>query len=300
LSIVEKAIEHIRKRREDELTRKDAAPAALHEAAPRRVAVAVSPAAPRAPSREVRVPYQSFIAQGILPDQANKSAVNGAIRRAKWPLLSQMRSETGPMQHRGRAWIVTSAIAGEGKTVTAINLALSLAQDRDLQVVLVDGDIPKSHVSRLFGCEDAKGLTDALTDTTLDPEDLLIGTDVPGFLLLPGGPHLHNVPELFGSDRMSEVLDRLLTSRPDRILLFDSPPVLLTNESQVLAKQMGQVILVIGADSTPRDAVTEAVGILRTERPVSCILNQVRRTPWIGYQLGYYGDYYEEQQEEKK
>jgi Mrp family chromosome partitioning ATPase len=298
LSIVEKAIDKIRARPASEPGSTEPTAAARaggsENGAGAKLLVRAAAVPPtRAPRHQVRFPHESFVAQGILPDPSTTASVRDEFRRAKWPLLAQMRAATFSGVRPG-AWIIVSALPGEGKTVTAINLALSLTLERDCHVLLVDGDIAKTHISRLFGCENEPGLTDALSSSDIDPEDLIVGTDQPGFALLPAGRQLPNVPELFGSERMNDVLDQLLVGRRDRILLFDSAPVLLTNDAQVLAKHMGQIILVVGADRTPQSAVIEAVTLLGKDRPISCILNQLRRGFWSGYQHGYYGNYYED------
>lgn len=296
MSIVEKAIDKLRFRASAEAGA--AAPKALRAETPAAHKPVPEPVVAWAPKKQVSVPYERFVAAGILPDAEQRSLVREEMRRAKWPLLARARAPAEQNDVHAGAWMVTSALSGEGKTVTAINFALSLTIERDAHVLLVDADVPKSHLSELFGLQGDAGLTDALENPELNPDDLIVGTDVPGLMLLPSGRAPANAPELFDSDRMATLLERLLGDRRERIVLFDSSPLLLTNESQVLVRHMGQVILVVGADVTPQPAVLEAIGLLGTDRPVSCVLNKVRRGPWSKYQLGYYGNYYDQTKKE--
>jgi protein-tyrosine kinase len=298
LSIVEKTLEKMRHRAESAVADAFAAPKPVRGETSVVQRAVVEPVPAWTPKRQIAVPHERFTIDGILPDAEVRSSVREELRRAKWPLLARLRPTSEPASARSGAWMVTSALAGEGKTVTSINLALSLTLERDAQVLLIDADVPKSHLSELFGLRHEPGLTDALSDHNIAPDSLIVGTDVPGLMLLPAGRIQGNAPELFDSERMGTMIDRLLGDRRERILLFDSSPLLLTNESQVLSRHMGQIILVVGADLTPQPAVMEAIELLGNERPVSCILNQVRRGPLSRYQLGYYGNYYDQTKKE--
>jgi Mrp family chromosome partitioning ATPase len=184
---------------------------------------------------------------------------------------------------------MTSALPGDGKTFTSINLALSLAHERDVSVVLVDADIPKPHVSRIFGVDAEPGLTDALASVDLDIESLVLPTDVGNLSVLPAGRGADNATELLASARMGAVLTRLLSRHPRRIVLLDSPPLMVSSEARSLVAIAGQLVMVVRSGRTPRKAVLDALTEIGGERSVSLVLNQGPTGFGGGY--GAYGDY---------
>ena len=192
--------------------------------------------------------------------------------------------------------MMASALPGDGKTFTSINLALSLAREKDTSVVLVDGDAAKPHISRIFGVETWPGLLDVLANPDMDVQDLILQTDCRGLSILPAGTAEDGATELLSSSRMKAVANRLIERNPRCIALFDSSPLLVSSESLALASAMGQVVLVVRAGHTPRHAVVDAVESLAEEIPLSLVLNQGRRglsEGRYGYGYGYgsgYGD----------
>jgi protein-tyrosine kinase len=196
----------------------------------------------------------------------------------------------------GRLLMVTSSMPDEGKTFTAINLALGIAMEKDCTVLLVDADVAKAHVTQLLGLAHQPGLTDLLAGKELDPSQALIATNIEGLTVLPAGHLDAGAPELFASRRMSDLISRLAMDDPDRIVLFDSSPLLATNESQLLGRLVGQVLMVVRADHTPQPAVQEAIGMLDASKSISLVLNQVKGDFAAEY-YGGYGHYNYESQE---
>jgi receptor protein-tyrosine kinase len=183
--------------------------------------------------------------------------------------------------------MTASALPNEGKTFTSINLAMSLALEQDITVLLVDADVAKRHISRIFGVEKEAGLLDVLKDETLDLESLIIPTDIPGLSLLPAGNRTSIATELLSSSHMERTVARLGAHSPNRIVLLDSPPLLLTSESRAIAAIVGQVVVVVNAQSTPQQAVVDAVSHIPSDKSVGFILNQCNVRASEGY---YYGD----------
>ena len=165
--------------------------------------------------------------------------------------------------------MITSSLPDEGKTFVSINLALSMSLERDISVVLVDADVAKQHVSSLFGVDAEPGLLEAVKDENLDVESLILPTDVPKLSVLPAGKPSDTATELLASLRMESVIWRLggLLDRK-RVVIFDSPPVLLTSESRALAQHMGQIVLAVKAGNTPQHAVLDAINCLGESRNV--------------------------------
>jgi exopolysaccharide/PEP-CTERM locus tyrosine autokinase len=247
------------------------------------------------PRRTVTLDLEALRAAGVLPPADKQQAFARQYRRIKRPLIAAAagRSET-PIAN-GNVIMVASALPGEGKTFTSFNLALSFARERDLEVLLVDADVAKPHITDVLGLREEPGLMDALSGETMDVAPLILPTDVPRLSVLPAGHGSEeSATELLGSARMRAVIKRIVRLKPNRVVLFDSPPMLVTTESEIVAQLVGQVVLVVRAGSTPQAAVLDALDLLG-EKPTGIVLNQVTREPssgYYGYGYGYaYGGY---------
>ncbi|HEU4960269.1 MAG TPA: AAA family ATPase [Sphingomonas sp.] len=202
-------------------------------------------------------------------------------------LTAKAIAETGG--RRSRAVLVCSAKPAEGKTFCSLNLALSLAAERDVEVLLVDGDFAKPDVMASLGLEEGPGLLDALADPTIDVESYVVRTDIPKLSLLPAGTKTINDTELLASARTEAVLDGLAAADPRRILIFDSPPALAASPASVLASQVGQVMMVVRADKTGDSDLREAVQLLDGCEHIQLVLNAVTFTPGGARFGSYYG-----------
>jgi protein-tyrosine kinase len=238
------------------------------------------------PTRKMTLDLSILRERGYLPEEAVSRQFSEHYRRIKRPLIDKAVSGSGGMGEP-RVIMVTSALPGDGKTFTSINLALSMALERDISVLLVDCDVAKRHVTEIMGLGDDRGLVDSLIDESLDVESLVIGTNQRGLSVLPAGSRSQGTAELLSSNRMREIVANLCARSPRRIVLLDSPPLLITNEGRVLAKIAGQVALVVRAGRTPRQAVMDAVGLFDAKQAGGIILNHVS----IGRSDGYYGYY---------
>ncbi|TVR83932.1 MAG: tyrosine-protein kinase family protein [Rhodospirillales bacterium] len=189
---------------------------------------------------------------------------------------------------------VTSALAGEGKTFVALNLAMSLALEKDFRVLLVDADVAKPAISERLGIAPRFGLTDLLTDSDIDVAQVLLRTSVQSLTIIPAGnPHELNT-ELLSSKRMASLLDEFSRRYADRIIIFDSPPVLVTTEASALARRMGQVVFVVQAGRTRRQAVEEALELIPDCAHIGLVMNQSQNR-WGSVEFGsYYGKYYKD------
>jgi len=223
-------------------------------------------------------------AGGYLPEASKDRQFADQYRRIKRPLIDKALSGDVALGEP-RVIIVSSAVPGDGKTFTSINLAFSMALERDISILLVDSDLAKHHITDIFGLRQRKGLLDALTDESLDPEALVVPTTSRGFSILPAGTHVEGTAELVSSNRMRQIVSTLCARNPRRILLLDSPPLLITNEGRALVKLAGQVVLVVRAGETPRHAVQAAIGMVDEKQAGGLILNEVR----VGFTEGYYG-----------
>jgi len=284
MTLVERAIEKLRRGTEQQRPKTEAAPVGSLVVEAPAVATSVAPATP---ARRIAVDRDALRNAGYLPETTVDREFASHYRKIKRPLISAALNSSSLEAGSPRLIMMASALPGDGKTFTSINLALSMARERDVSVVLADADVPKPHVSRIFGVEGERGLLEALADPAVDVESLVLPTDVGGLSILPAGIPQEGATELIASSRMAAVVARLLSSNPRRIVLFDSPPLLASSESRALAGAVGHVILVVRSGKTPRRAVEDALEQIVEGKTVSLILNQGRS----GASEGYYGEY---------
>lgn len=226
--------------------------------------------------------------QGLLaPDDYTRQLAD-EYRIIKRPILKIASRTQEPLVPRSNLLMVASAVPGEGKTFTCLNLCLSIARETDWTVVLVDADCSKPHLTRLFAAQEQPGLLDLLRDQDLAFEQLVMPTSVPDFALLPAGKRDEHAAELLASDRMASLCAALAEADPQRMVVFDSSPLLATTEAPVLASHMGQIVLVVQANKTPRQAVISALEKLDRSKAVNLILNQNDGGETVlGYGYGY-------------
>jgi len=207
------------------------------------------------------------------------------FRIVKRELLADARAGNTPIARR---ILVCSPHQGEGKTYCATNLAIALAAERGLEVLLVDADVVKPSVAQRLGIDAERGLMDALADPSILPESLVIATDIEGLFVLPAGTATVLDAEYLASARTGEVLDRLTVGAPDRILIFDTPPALAASPAAELAAHVGQALLVVRADETSRAALEDAQQLLSACGDIKLLLNATRYSP-SGRRFGTYG-----------
>jgi len=240
-----------------------------------------------APDPAVALVDRGMLAEsGMIVPGAPVGALAEEFRLVKRQLLVTRHRIAEP--EHARTVLVCSARPGDGKTFCAINLALSLAAERDLEVLLVDADVAKPDVPRRLGLGDGPGLLDALADPAIDPEALVRRTDVPQLSVLTAGTRTTTDTELLASARTRTVLSRLLDAEPRRLVVFDSPPALAASPAGVLAMLVGQVMLVVRADRTPESDLRAAVQLLDGCEHIQLMLNAVSFVPG-GQRYGAYG-----------
>ncbi|MDM8011728.1 MAG: AAA family ATPase [Parasphingorhabdus sp.] len=204
-------------------------------------------------------------------------------------LLAAKGSQKSRPVPRGERILICSAHPDEGKTFCALNLALSIAAEKDNEVLLVDADFAKPSILSSLGLEGSKGLMDALADPELPVENCIIHTDIPGLAILPAGDQTNADTEYLASARTEQVLNRLTQNNPHRIVIFDSPPALSASPASVLATHVGQVVMVVKADETTESALRDALGLMGGCEHIQLLLNGTKFSP-TGRRFGsYYG-----------
>ncbi len=224
---------------------------------------------------------------GLLPPAHQERELGQQFRQIKRPLINNALGRGIETLPDGNLIMIASAVPGEGKTFTSLNLALSVRLEEDVTVLLVDGDVVNPRLSQILGADDARGLLDVIKDPSVSCASAILPTDVPGLSFLPAGHQDPNATELLASVRMSEVASQLARQDPSRLVLFDSAPLLLTTESQALTQIAGQILMVVRADDTPQHVVLEAIEALAESKSVSLVLNQSMKQPHAGYYYRY-------------
>ena len=268
----------------------EAAPAveAAPKPSPRKDIARAAPAV--VPTRQGTIDRERLAASGMIVPGAAVSGISEEYRIVKRELIRNFAgSGSRPVLPRGHRVLIGSANPGEGKTFSAVNLALSLAVETDHDVLLIDADIAKPSVLNALGLEDGPGLMDALADPHLPLGDCLIQTDIPGLKVMPAGTaHMHDT-ELLASARTETLLAQLEAGAPGRIIILDSPPVLAASPAAVLAGHVGQLIMVVRADTTLESALRDAIGLMGACPHIQLLLNGVKYSPG-GRRFGtYYG-----------
>ena len=224
---------------------------------------------------------------GMVTFDGGRTTAAEDFRIIKRPLLRNAIDSVNHGTKNGNLIIVTSALPGEGKTFCAVNLAMSIAMEKDHTVLLVDADVARPSALRVLGLPAAPGLMDILLTDNMNLADVILRTNIPTLSLLPAGRNNKHATELLASQAMSALLDDIASRYPERIVIFDSPPLLLTSEASVLAAQMGQVVMVIEAETTTQREVREALRRLDNCPRVDLICNKARAFSGGEY-YGYY------------
>lgn len=301
MSIIEKAVDRYGKdepqKREPQLGVEGAVPrvetaepVAVQEViAPRTAEVRnEAPTPSAAPGKTATINLIRLRNMGMIAPDADKTQLAEEFRLIKRPLLMNAFGQGAEAVKNGKLVMVTSSLPGEGKTFCSINLAISIAMEMNRTVLLVDADVAKPSVPRLLDIQAERGLLDVL-DEKLPLPDVLIRTNIENLVLLPAGRTHRRATELLASEAMNRLLHDLSTRYPDRIIIFDSPPLLSTSEASVLAAHMGQIVLVVEAEQTPEAALKEALGQLSACDVVGLLLNKGNSLTGAdgGYRYGY-------------
>ncbi|ATE60945.1 XrtA-associated tyrosine autokinase [Thauera sinica] len=262
------------------------APAVQSSAVPRQTPLPANPVV----SRSVDIDLERLRHVGMVTPEQSRGALADEFRVIKRPLL-QNATAAGPTAiDNGNLIMVTSALPGEGKSFTAINLAISMAMELDHTVLLVDADVSRPSVLRHLGLPPERGLMDVLSGEVDDLGEVLLRTNIEKLSILPAGMPHPRATELLASDNMNQLLEQIAKRYADRIVVFDSPPLLVTTEARVLATHMGQVVMVVEAERTTQGSVKQALATIEACPIKLMVLNKSRRSgpgSYYGYGYGY-------------
>jgi receptor protein-tyrosine kinase len=240
------------------------------------------------PGRVVQIDFALLRSRGFVTPDMPRSKIADEFRVIKRPILRNALEANHDDARPRNLIMVTSALPREGKTFTAINLALSVAAEVDNTVLLIDGDVAHPMFTEILGVPREPGLLDLLTREDLDVGQTLVKTNIEKLSILPAGANHPFATELLASEQMASLLRSLASRYPDRIIIFDSPPLLATTEARVLATHAGQIVVVVAADTTTQHAVQQALATIESCDIVMMMLNKAHRTD-VGSYYGYYG-----------
>jgi len=293
MSLIEKAVERL-----DQLNKASQVPVSPPEIPP--VVEARSAPTPRVRveppelgdpvSRIIELDLARLHGMGMVTPDHPRSTIAEEYRVIKRPLLKNASTLSASRVENGNLIMVTSALPGEGKSFTALNLAISMAMELDHTVLLVDADVSKPSVLRTLGLPPERGLMDVLVNAGVDLPDVLLRTNIEKLSILPAGNTSQRATELLASEGMNRLLDEMASRYADRIIVFDSPPLLVTTEARALATHMGQIVVVVEAERTSHTAVKQAVAMIEACPVKMMLLNKsTMQGPggYYGYGYGY-------------
>jgi protein-tyrosine kinase len=264
----------------------------LHAIVPAAEEPVESDAAAAASARRLTLDLAKLQISGFVTPTGSRTRIAEEFRVIKRPLLLRAYATGDEQIEHGNLLMVTSAKPGEGKTFTAINLAMSLASERDLHVLLVDADVQRPSVFQVLGLPPQKGLLDLLSDSSLSPPDVLLRTNVRNLSLMAAGTPSLATTELLASQKMVALMQDIASRYRDRMIILDAPPVLASSEPTVLALHVGQILLVIEAGKTGRRAIEQTLGHISGCANISIVFNKVESNigtdEFGGYGYGYY------------
>ncbi|MFT4174557.1 MAG: XrtA-associated tyrosine autokinase [Rhodocyclaceae bacterium] len=241
-------------------------------------------------SRRVHINLERLSAMGMVSPINPRTVLAEEYRVIKRPLLRNVAARGAGAIRNGNLIMVTSSVPGEGKSFSSINLALSIAMELDHTVLLVDADVSRPSVLNLLGLPPAPGLMDVLLSPDVALPDVLLRTNIEKLTILPAGMPHQRATELLASESMVRLLEEMAARYPDRIIVFDSPPLLVTTEARVLATHMGQIVMVVEAARTTHSMVKQSLSTIDA-CPVKMMLMNKTREPGPGGYYGYYAPY---------
>lgn len=244
---------------------------------------------PPDPKKSIYIDLDRLAAAGFLQLDGGNTRLDEDYQQVKRRLLGNTLPGMAPSNAPANLIMVTSSVPGEGKTFTSVNMALSLTKEVDHTILAIDTDIVKRDLSKAFGCVDQLGLYDVLSNPALEISDVMLRTNIPNLVVIPAGQDQSARTELLASVRMKAITEELATRYGDRLVLFDTSPILATSTALALAPQVGQFVLVVEANKTKHETLSAALDLLDETPITGLILNKVKQSTRKSYD--YYGYY---------
>ena len=249
----------------------------------------------KSPLDEFTINFERLDKNGHISLNGERKQINEEYREIKRKLLANAFGSLAKTLHNPNIIMVTSSRPSEGKTFIATNLAMSIASEQDKTVLLVDADVLKPNVLNTLGLERRKGLMEYLTGDVEDISDVLYPTNIDKLKIIPAGKSHHLSTELLASQKMHETVDEFANRYPDRIVIFDTPPLIGINESAILANFAGQAVVVVEEGKAKIGDIKMSVERLNPDMAIGFVVNKSVHNDTDG--SGYYGYYYSERSE---
>lgn len=286
MSLIEKAAKHLESlNQRQEIA--EPGTAEVDQVTSGQITLTVSALQPAA-SRSVQIDRNRLLASGMIVPDTPTSLIAEEFRVLKQPLLANAspHGRSRPIRNANLI-MVTSALPQEGKSFVAVNLAMSIAMELERTALLVDADVARPSLPGLLGLEPQTGLLDVLQDKSMQIGDVMLRTDVEKLNLVMAGTSHSRATELLASEAMASLVDEIANRYPDRIVIFDSPPLLMTTQARALARHMGQIVFVVHAEQTLQSAVKEALSTISACPVKYMVLNQMRSVNQLVYGYDY-------------
>jgi len=234
------------------------------------------------------VPYKNFLDERLVSILDPKSAAAEQYKKIRTRILQF--PDFAP-----KTILITSSTPQEGKSTTAANLAITIAQGFDEHVLLLDCDLRRPSLERFFGLDSWYGLTDYMMGD-IDLPGIIRDTCVSKLKILSSGSPSYKPSEVISSRKMKDLIQELKSRYDDRYIIIDSSPVAASDEPDILAKQVDGIILVVRAGKTPREVIEATLKSLEGRNILGIVFNDLefslKRVKYSYY--GYYGHVYKE------
>jgi protein-tyrosine kinase len=227
----------------------------------------------RQTQRQITLDFDRLHAMGFTTP-GDQSTLAEEFRLIKRPLLDNSFNRE-PRAENANLLMVTSAGPHEGKTFVALNLAMSMASEHNVHVLLIDADVVNPSVPLVLGFDAQHGMIDVVRDPSIELADVMVRTNIENLTLLPAGQFTPMANELLASSQMTSFVADIARRYSDRIIIFDSPPVLARTEPTVLARHVGQIVFVVEAEKTSRSSISDALRLIDVNKSVRIVLNKV-------------------------
>ena len=250
------------------------------------------PADQRASTQFIDIDLESLSKRNFVAKATERKLIYEEYRVIKRKLINNAFGPLSSTLRNPNLILVSSSRPGEGKTFTSVNLALSIALEQDKTVLLVDADVLRPNVSRTLEISVPRGLTDYLSSDNVDVTDIMYSTNVERLKLIAAGKPHHLSTELLASDKMAALVNEFASRYPDRIVIFDAPPLLGVNETSVLAAMCGQAVIVLEENKTKLNELEKAISMLPPDLATGFVINKAHysRDKGYGYGYGYYAE----------
>lgn len=229
---------------------------------------------------------------GLVVGHKVRTRISEEFRITVGHILRSLQTNYSPGRGSPNVLMVTSARPGEGKSFSTLNLAGSMAQHTQREVLLVDVDAKQRSISVELGLGDRPGLLDMSTNPSLRVEDVIVRTAIPHLSVVPIGSGHTIGSELTAARPMSTLIERVARRFPNAIVLLDAPPCLSTSDPSTLAPYVGQIVMVVEAEKTQRNEIIAALDLIKACPAITLMLNKIKLT--TSYTFGayhYFGTY---------